>query len=64
LISSRHGGRRANAAGVAAIGTVFFGIDSTQSTGCAAHRVRAVCTIDYRLRRISDMDASRHRMTN
>jgi hypothetical protein len=37
--------------------------DSTGPAG-AAHRVRAVRTIDGRLRRISDMDASRHGMTN
>jgi hypothetical protein len=53
----------ANAAGVAAIGAVYFAIESAEPAG-AACRVRAVCAVDYRLRRISDMDASRHGMTN
>jgi hypothetical protein len=32
--------------------------------GGAARGVRAVCVVDHRLRRIPDMDASDHRMTN
>ena len=55
----------ANAAGVAAIGAVFFAIESNQSSRLALlAALRAVCAVDYRLRRISDMDASRHGMTN
>ena len=38
-------------------------IESVGSTGAACH-VRVVCVVDYRLRRIPDMDASGHRMTN
>jgi hypothetical protein len=55
----------ANAAGVAAIGAVFFAIESkpVEPAG-AACRVGAVYAVDDRLRRISDMDASRHGMTN
>ena len=38
-------------------------IESVGSTSAACH-VRVVCVVDYRLRRIPDMDASGHRMTN
>ena len=37
--------------------------ESVEPAG-AACRVRAFCAVDYRLRRISDMDALRHGMTN
>ena len=38
-------------------------IESVGSTG-APCRIGVVCVVDYRLRRISDVDASRHGMTN
>jgi predicted MFS family arabinose efflux permease len=53
----------ANATGAAAIGAVFFAIESVEPAG-AACRIGAVCAVDYRLRRIPDMDASGHAMTN
>jgi hypothetical protein len=54
----------ANAAGVAAIGAVYFALELNQSSRPAACRIGAVCAVDDRLRRVSDMDASRHGMTN
>jgi hypothetical protein len=45
LISSRQSGRHANAAGVAASGAVFFGIDSTQSARLALLTAYALFTI-------------------
>jgi hypothetical protein len=38
-------------------------LESVELAG-ATCRVRAVCAVDYRLRRIPDMDASRHGVTN
>jgi hypothetical protein len=38
-------------------------IESVEPTG-AACRLRVVCAVDYRLRRIPDMDASPHGVTN
>ena len=50
----------ANAAGVAAIGAVFFAIEAAYSAATGAFRgVRAVCALDRRQRRISVMDAPR-----
>ena len=55
----------ANAAGVAAIGAVFFAIEASRSARPALFAAsRVVCVVDYRLRRISDMDAAGRRMTN
>jgi len=45
LISSRQSGRRANAAGVAVSGAVFFVIDSTQSARLALLTAYALFTI-------------------
>ena len=51
----------ANAAGVAAIGAVFFAIEMSQSARLALLAASALFALfDYRLRRISDMDASGH----
>ena len=56
----------ANAAGVAAIGAVYFAIEANQPARPALFAACALfCVVDCRLRRISDMDAARdRRMTN
>ena len=54
----------ANATRVAAIGAVFFAIESNQSSRLALLAALALFAVDYRLRRIPDMDASGHGMTN
>ena len=52
----------ANAAGVAAIGAVFFAVESAQSARLALiSGIRAVCAVDHHLCRISDLDAARDR---
>jgi hypothetical protein len=48
----------ANAAGVAAIGAVFFDRIESVEPG------EDVCAADYRLRRILDVDASGHGVTD
>jgi hypothetical protein len=42
---------------------VRMGIESVEPAD-AACRLRVVCAVDYRLRRIPDMDASPHGVTN
>ena len=50
----------ANAAGVAAIGAVFFAVEAAAfGAAGAVRRVGVVCAVDCRLRRISVMDAPR-----
>jgi MFS family permease len=51
----------ANAAGVAAIGAVFFAVESGQSARPAVGRIRAVGVVDHHLCRISDLDAACNR---
>ena len=52
----------ANAAGVAAIGAVFFAIEAALGAAGAVCVIGAVCAVDCHLRRIFDVDAARRRL--
>jgi hypothetical protein len=55
----------ANAAGVAALGALLFAIQSNRSSRLALLAALALFTLSIiALRRTSDMDASRHGVTN